>query len=433
MNDMDIENKEQIEEYAIKIMRLARDTITVRFRFFDNALNKIKIVPEWSVKGYLSDGERLLINPKKLLVDYSEETNFPVRLYLHVMFHYIFMHPYRYDKAEEEYWNLACDIACENVILDMELECATLTSDDEKRTVIMRLRKWINEITAEKIYREFMVGGLSMDSKIRYEKLFSIDTHRKRVTYKEEPETIITKEDWDKISERVKAELKSFSSAGKGNDSISVNIKEAKRKRYDFEAILSRFAVTGETIKVNPEEFDLVYYTYGLKLYDNLPLIEPLEYTEDKRVKEFVIAIDTSASCRGETVENFLNKTFDILKNSGSFFKNVNIHIIQCDARIQSDTVVKNHDELKNLLKDFKLKGFGATDYRPVFEYVDDLIEKKELENLKGIVYFTDGYGIYPEKAPLYDVIFAFIGIDDFRPKLPDWAIKAVLEDENEY
>ena len=33
--------------------------------------------------------------------------------------------------------------------------------------------------------------------------------------------------------------------------------------------------------------------------YGNLPLIEPLEYRETKKVREFVIAIDTSASCRG--------------------------------------------------------------------------------------------------------------------------------------
>lgn len=37
-------------------------------------------------------------------------------------------------------------------------------------------------------------------------------------------------------------------------------------------------------------------------------LIEPLEYKEDKVIKDFVIAIDTSGSCAGELVKKFLNK-----------------------------------------------------------------------------------------------------------------------------
>ena len=33
-----------------------------------------------------------------------------------------------------------------------------------------------------------------------------------------------------------------------------------------------------------------------------------------KKIKEFVVAIDTSASCRGKVVQAFLNKTYSILK-----------------------------------------------------------------------------------------------------------------------
>ena len=37
-----------------------------------------------------------------------------------------------------------------------------------------------------------------------------------------------------------------------------------------------------------------------------MPLIEPLEYKEVKRIKEFVIAIDTSGSVSGELVQKFI-------------------------------------------------------------------------------------------------------------------------------
>ena len=50
-----------------------------------------------------------------------------------------------------------------------------------------------------------------------------------------------------------------------------------------------------------------------MKLYKNMPLIEPLEYKEVKKIRDFVIAIDTSASVQGELVEHFLRKTCEIL------------------------------------------------------------------------------------------------------------------------
>ena len=45
----------------------------------------------------------------------------------------------------------------------------------------------------------------------------------------------------------------------------------------------------GEELKVNDEEFDYIYYTYGLEHYGNMPLIEPLEFKDEKRVRDFAI------------------------------------------------------------------------------------------------------------------------------------------------
>ena len=208
------------------------------------------------------------------------------------------------------------------------------------------------------------------------------------------------------------------------------NLAEATKDRYDYRDILKRFTVMGEEIKPNDEEFDYIYYTYGLNLYGNVPMVEPLEYKDIKKVKEFVIAIDTSASCRGKIVRNFLNKTYSILKGSENFFTRIHVHIVQCDHEVQSDTVITCEEDFDEFIKNGKLSGFGATDFRPVFDYVNQLILDDTFENLKGLIYFTDGYGVYPEQMPGYDVIFAFLNEDERRPKLPVWAIQVVLEEE---
>ncbi|MCQ2520312.1 MAG: VWA-like domain-containing protein [Lachnospiraceae bacterium] len=420
----------ETNEYALKVLSLARDTITVRYRFFDRALMHLK-AKESEIPGvYSADGEYLYYHPLTLLNDYLKEPAFAVRLYLHLLFHYIFLHPVRFDKQNENYWNIATDIAVENIILEMNIPGTELSGDDEKRLIISRLRKWTPNITAEKLYREFAAQGISSEAEKEYKRLFTMDRHRDRAVYKDDPVTNLTREDWEKISERVKAELKSFSKNSKGSDEILGNISEATRKRVNYEALLRKFAVQSETIKINPDEFDYIYYTYGLKLYDNMPLIEPLEYAEDKKIKEFVIAIDTSASCRGELVKKFLERTVSILKDSDSFHKEVNIRVVLCDSAVTSVTTIKNIEDLVKLTDNFKLSGFGATDFRPVFDYVSECVAKKEFENLKGIIYFTDGYGIYPEKAPEFDTVFAFAGADDMRPPIPAWAIKCEIDEE---
>ena len=56
-------------------------------------------------------------------------------------------------------------------------------------------------------------------------------------------------------------------------------------------------------------------------------------------------------------------------------------------------------------------------------------IAKGEFENLKGLIYFTDGYGIYPPAMPAYDTIFVFLNEDDKKPEVPVWAIEVVLSE----
>lgn len=418
-----------IEEYAGRIMELARDSIVVRFRFFDAALSKYKFEAVKDLGAYVADGQTLRYDPLLLLNEYKAESAVAFRLILHVLFHSIFLHFYRFDKAEEEYWNIATDIAVENIILNMDIREGVMLRDTEERIILQKLAKWVPNLTAEAIYREFMVGGIAKESQKQYAKAFSFDTPIPRSSIKEEPSMILTQQDWEKITRRVKAELKSFSKDVKGSEQILLNLNESTKKHYDYDAILNRFAVMSEEIKVNPDEFDYIYYTYGLKTYKNMPLIEPLEYAEENKIKEFVIAIDTSASVRGKSVESFLNRTYDILSKSMSFSEKLCVHIIQCDSKITMDTVINSKEELKKAANDFTVRGFGATDFRPVFEYVDGLRRKGELEHLKGLIYFTDGYGIYPESVPGYDTLFAFNKEDVNRMPVPGWAIQVVLED----
>ncbi|MCM1327627.1 MAG: VWA-like domain-containing protein [Bacteroidales bacterium] len=421
------EEQKKISALAKQMLKLAHDDILVHLRFFDRALGELVWAERPHTDCFATDGKNCYYDPLFVLRSYQEDPKSVARSYLHLLLHCIFSHSFQYDKLETDLWDLAADIAVENVILELRLPSVALEQDEAMLRKLRILQEDAGGLTAERIYRYFRNSPPTENEREELNKLFCRDVH---TLWKPKEELEMTMEQWKKISERIKAELKSFTKARTGAETLEKNLEETTRERYDYSEILRRFTVTGEDITVNDEEFDAIYYTYGLQHYGNLPLIEPLEYKEVHKVKEFVIALDTSASCRGAIVKAFLQKTYSILKGSENFFHKINVHIIQCDSEVQSDTKITGDEDFEKFMQYGKLNGFGATDFRPVFDYIDELKTRGEFENLKGLIYFTDGYGIYPERMPDYDVIFAFLDEDDNRAPVPPWSMKVVLESE---
>ena len=202
-----------------------------------------------------------------------------------------------------------------------------------------------------------------------------------------------------------------------------------KRSRRSYKEFLRRFAVLREEVHADYDSFDMGYYAYGLSLYGNMPLIEPLETRETYKIRDFVIVLDTSYSVSGELVEHFLQETFTILTESDSFFVRNKIRIIQCDDSVKTDEEITDEKQIKPLLNKFTLVGGGGTDFRPAFSYVRELLDKGELKNMCGLIYFTDGKGIFPAKCPSYKCAFC-VGLVHMRGnEVPPWAMQVELEE----
>ena len=237
---------------------------------------------------------------------------------------------------------------------------------------------------------------------------------------------------WGEINDGIETDLETFSQeAGERDGDFLAQIKTENRSRYDYREFLRKFAVFHEELAVDDDSFDYNFYTYGLRLYGNMPLIEPLESKEVKKIEEFVIVIDTSMSCSGELVRKFLEETYGVLSESENFFTKINVHIIQCDEKVHTDKKITSQKEMKDYMEHLELYGDGGTDFRPAFEWVDKLLEQHEFYNLKGLIYFTDGFGIYPKKMPPYKTAFAFMQ-DNYRDvDVPVWAMKLILDEDD--
>lgn len=400
---------ERKAEIANEIVKLAKDTIAVHFRFFAAALSRVN----------------LSIDNDTLLQSYLSEPGFAVRLCLHSMFHMLFLHAFT-ASADDPLCTLACDIAVESAILELEFTEAMLYRDESEKLVIEEIRGAASRLTYGRVL-EYLHTANIPDSKIHeWEEIFKIDKHDwpEKLNEMKPEEIILYEEDMKRLAAGIKSEMKNFSE-GANRKSLTENLAKAIRERKSYDEILARFATIHEEIKINPDEYDNVYYSYGLRTYGNMPLIEPLEYTEDKRIREFVIALDTSASISDELMREFLIRTYEILIRAGAYSTQVIIHILTCDSQIRSDDTITNREEFDEYIRTFGVKGYGATDFRPVFEYTDEKAATGEYGDVAGIIYFTDGYGVYPAKAPVADAVFAFATDDENRPPVPNWAIEA--------
>ena len=189
----------------------------------------------------------------------------------------------------------------------------------------------------------------------------------------------------------------------------------------DYTDFLRRFGAQNEVLQLSEDEFDLIYYTYGLHTYGNVPLVEPLEYRDDKRIREFVIAIDTSGSCSREVVSRFLSETYAILSRQENFFRRMKVYFIQCDCLIQDVALIRNREDWLAYEKKIRIRGRGGTDFTPVFDYVEKQRQRKELKDLKALLYFTDGDGAYPTTPPDYETAFVLLKESGHRELIPAW------------
>ena len=105
-----------------------------------------------------------------------------------------------------------------------------------------------------------------------------------------------------------------------------------------------------------------------------------------------VVAIDSSGSVDEELLGLFIAEFESILVSFSSF----EVDLVICDDKIRSTMHFSSGDKLE-----YELKGGGATDFRPVFELIENEFYEAQL-----LLYFTDLEGKFPQEQPLIETIW---------------------------
>lgn len=98
-------------------------------------------------------------------------------------------------------------------------------------------------------------------------------------------------------------------------------------------------------------------------------------------------------------LSTFLGEVSSVMQ----LYPNYEIDLITADAKIQSHKVFLPGEALG-----YEVSGGVGTDFRPVFEFIDQEISYPTL-----LVYFTDGDGTFPDDEAPYDVLWVMPEVNE--------------------
>ena len=421
--------KRDLSAIGLDILYAARNELYMNLPYLDVALCALAFREGGGVTlSIATDGETLYYDGAYLAERYLRGSAAVNRAYLHTILHCMLRHLRKKQGKAPELWDLSCDIAVESILDDLHYRCLEESVSPLKLKIYGQCRAEMPVLTAEGIYRWLLRQDFTEYERARLQRAFLQDDHGLWDPEKNDDQSKRQDEQWQSRSEKTQTAMETvLAGQATGGEAVLEQVKVAARDDVDYRAFLRRFAVPREVMAVDGDSFDYIFYTYGLSLYGNMPLVEPPETKEEKRIEDFVIAVDTSMSTSGDLVRQFLSCTYSILRSTETFTRKVNIRILQCDDQIRSDTPIHDLEELRTYMENFELKGGSATDFCPVFEHVALLQKQGAFTNLRGLIYFTDGMGFYPKRRPPYDAAFVLLEEPPMSVHMPPWAIRLVL------
>ena len=460
------EKQVQLIELCKEALANSRDELYLQMRFLGTALHSFHFLADEQIQPVGTDGENLYFQPDPLVRMLRTDRKLINHAYMHLLMHCLFCHMFLQPKSlvkeiaevrdpvsgledldevlcRAEYqkkkaqWDLACDITAEYLLDDLYLPCIHFRKSSLRLRVYQMLKQELKVVTAQGVYllltdekwaASLIQSGSTTDVMSLLKREFYRDDHSLWGTSTQSKQQQLQNH-WGEIRRKIQTELETFSKeASDGTEGLKEQVKVANRRRYDYRAFLRKFSIIREEMKVDPDSFDYIFYDYGMRMYKNMPLIESQETKELNRIEDLVIVIDTSMSCKVELVKHFLEETYTILTQQETYASRFHIHLIQCDEKVQSDHLISSQEELSAYLEDFTVAGQGGTDFRPAFSYVNARLKTGDYHRLKGLLYFTDGHGIYPVKKPVYDTVFLFMKDDYSDVDVPPWAMKLILD-----
>ena len=397
---------------AIKRVSAARRSLVLDHPFFGVLSLKLAIIEDNAVNTFRVDGRQLRVNPDYALSLKPQEL---VGVVAHEVLHCANGHTWRRGDRERKCWNEACDYAINPIVLDAGLVLPQGALDGSP----------YRGMSAEEIYERLMqqqaqdAGEDRNDDQSNdqsddqseedagdYDPATSEDgssdsddsgngNQASAAGGKPAPQAEgsccgevadCTSEQMPEIqadwSAAVLNAAKQAEAMGRLPAGMERRVEEIKNPPQDWRSILRRFVQQNARTdygwqQPNPR------YLYGGWYLPSL---------RSETMPPMVVAIDTSGSIDDLTLSQFAREVESIVDD----MQPERVHVIYCDDEIHGVDVFERGEPIV-----MAPKGYGGTDFRPVFDYVEN-------EGIQPVclLYLTDMMGDFPAKAPDYPVLW---------------------------
>jgi predicted metal-dependent peptidase len=396
--------------YSVKVEK-AKARLMLDHPYFGTLAAALKLEQSDNIEAFLSDGNHLQYNDEYFDNASVEEIEFALA---NGAMHTVLKHQNRAGERYEWLWQLATDYTINAMLVKNGLQLPDRANFQE------RFEGMYAEEVYEMLRSDIMNEELSNDESLSEQ---AYDEQGKSNNDRVSQEGMEAPKDWNEEGNRPRQNATNDSSNSNHANKNEVRHKEDEEHLEDIQALqeelkehfeqifqkLNRQGTLPKDLKfVVPEYFsynvdwrELLYgyiATYAKSTYAFVPPNMKYLYrgiylpSLSSDLLRIVISIDTSGSVNESLLSTFLGEINSIMQS----YPNYEIDLLTADAKVQSHRVF-----LPGEVLEYEVSGGGGTDFRPVFEYIDQQINYPTL-----LLYFTDGMGTFPEMEPAYDVMW---------------------------
>ncbi len=379
--------------YEEKINK-AKARLMLEHPYFGTVAASLKLEKNNEILTFISDGEKMRYNSEYLDRLSVEEVEFVMA---NGAMHAVLQHQDRVAERTKWLWQTATDYVVNAMLVKNGMQLPEYANYEEKfvgmyaEEVYERLRDEMLDNSDHSMEQETEyitdsdetgVDNLHMQ-KEHTPDMNAEDTLEEDNADEQEEEN--TSPEVDELSEEIKERLEQIFQKLKRQGNLPKDMEyvvpEYFSHKVDWREFLYGYIATHAKTNYTFSPPNMKYLYRGIYL--------PALSSDMLRV---IVAVDTSGSVDEALLSTFLGEVSSMMQQ----YPNYEIDLITADAKIQSHRTF-----LPGELLDYDISGGGGTDFRPVFEFIDQYIDYPTI-----LLYFTDGQGTFPEHEPSYDMLW---------------------------
>lgn len=426
------------EQMAEKVLRFIQQDLAREYRYLTPAFYYLILISDPREESMSTDSRHLFYNTEYILRDFMGKQKQYRALkyrYLHLILHCLAGHMRKRTQTDQALFDSCADLYTVMMLKKLTGKALAVPRDYAKLFSSMG-RETGNRSLSHFLYWCRKDSQRSLDM-LSLGKILKSDSHDKWLAENPLTKRMGRSEDWMKRAEKDWEYLRGhlFQLAkltgaqcnrrwGDSRNPVQMEVIPWNAEHISYEQIIREICRITERYD-SDWEFDPLWYAMGIKIYGNRPLVEPAECVEEPALHNLVIAIDTSGSCQ-EYASAFLGLTIGLLREAG--IRKGMVWVVQCDVEIRD---VKVLDQASNgfLAETRKMCGGGGTDFRPVFRWIQEMRDAGEMDKPPALIYFSDGFGEFPDTEPDYKTVFVYPSEEVIfdKERIPEWVMNYQL------